>query len=81
MNERTIKTVLVSVPSVKGYSRHVLRVVDCLTTQNGHRNERGVKVLWESRPMYRPNAKLPRSQAYQNRQRAEKVREQAILGL
>jgi hypothetical protein len=70
---RTIKTVLVSVPSVKGYSRSVYRVVECGVDQRGHRTEKGVKVLWESRPLYRPLAG-PCSHGYAAKQRAEYVR-------
>lgn len=56
MNERIVKVILVSISSVRGYNRWVWRAVECQPNQRGYRTERGVKVLWESYPLYRPTA-------------------------
>lgn len=48
--ECTIKVVTVSVGSVKGYSRHEVRVVECRKDQAGYKSELGVKTLWNSGP-------------------------------
>jgi hypothetical protein len=56
VNERTVKVVLISYRSRGGYNRWVWRAVECEVGQSGYRSERGVKVLYESQPLYRPNA-------------------------
>lgn len=58
--ERTIKCVVVSAGSVKGYPYSRVRVVECRVDQRGYRNERGVKVLRESGRLYRPLTKSGR---------------------
>jgi hypothetical protein len=68
---RIIKTVCISVDSIRGYSRKAWRVVRCLPEQRGYRSERGVEVLWESEPLYRPYTK--RGQGAVARQYAEQV--------
>ena len=51
--EQIIKVVVVSVHSRGGYSRHVIRVVQCRSDQRGYRSERGVRVLATYGPFYR----------------------------
>jgi len=77
-NERTIKTVLVSRPAVKGYSRWEYRVVECEIGQNGYLNERGVKVLWRSADLYRPKTKSGRGKGPESRAYAERIRQDEL---
>jgi len=73
--ERTIKTVCIAVGTVKNYSRYVWRVVECRKDQQGYRSEKGVKVHYESAPLYRPHAKRSSSQGFKARQTAAQVAE------
>jgi hypothetical protein len=76
--ERTIKTVLVSIGSKRGYSRWQYRVVECRADQRGHLSERGVRVLWRSSPLYRPSTKSGRGKGPETRKTAEMVRQQEL---
>lgn len=59
-SERTIKVIVVSVPGIKGYSRHEVRVVECNADQAGYDSNRGVKVWYRSEPLYRVRTKSGR---------------------
>lgn len=76
--ERTIKVVKISIPSVKGYSRWVYRVVECLASQNGYLNERGVKLLWESPDLYRPTTRSGRGKGPESLANAKKFAEEKL---
>jgi len=58
--ERTIKSVVVSAGSKKGYPFSVARIVECRVDQRGHKTEKGVRVLYESEPLYRPTTRSGR---------------------
>ena len=79
--ERTIKVVLISTGSKRGYSYSAWRVVECLPHQRGYKNERGVKVLWESEDLYRPNAKRSDSKGHKAWVEATRIAEQARQAL
>jgi hypothetical protein len=64
------KVVKISVGAVKGYSRHVLRLVLCEPGQRGYKSERGVEVLRESDPFYYSRGG-PRSYEGQTREHYE----------
>lgn len=83
-NERTIKTVLISRPSIQGYSRWEYRVVECEVGQNGYMNERGVKILWRSQDLYRPKTKSGRGKGPEARETAKRIAQEKLaeaLGL
>lgn len=83
-NERTIKTVLISRPSIRGYSRWEYRVVECQVGQRGYANERGVKILWRSQNLYRPTTKSGRGQGPEALEMAERIAQEKLaeaLGL
>lgn len=77
-NERTIKVVLISLGSTRGYSYSAWRVVECAVGQKGYRNERRVKVIWQSGSLYRPTCESPRSKGFAAKQKAQLVAKQAL---
>lgn len=77
--ERTIKTILVSIPAVKGYNRSVYRVVECRVDQSGYLNERGVRVIWQSSPLYRPKTKSGRGQGPEAFRQAKEIAARELL--
>lgn len=71
--ERIVKVVLVSVPSIKGYNRHEWRTVECEAGQRGHLSERGIKVIYNSGPLYRAVTKSGRGIGPQCKAAAERA--------
>ena len=76
---RTIKNVLISIPPAGKYIRWVYRVVECEVGQHGYLNERAVRVIAESRPLYRPTTKSGRGVGPETKQRFDRIAQDALL--
>lgn len=75
--ELTVKIVLISVSSVKGYPRWVYRTVICPADKRGYLSESNVHVIYESEPLYRPYTS--RGKGSQARATAERIRDKRML--